>query len=134
MKKERYYPITMCGAFFTEEYLEMIKDVVAQVDEDLEIVDFIKTFLQTGTDFSQYPSYMKEIVMVHSNDILYEEDTNEKGYYMGIPFFEVPEHFSVKRVCIDLRNLYLSSGIITEDVHPDTIRVFSKILKVMKDE
>lgn len=124
----------MCGAFFTEEYLEMVKDVVAQVDEDLEIVDFIKTFLQTGTDFSQYPSYMKEIVMVHSNDILYEEDTNEKGYYMGIPFFEVPEHFSVKRVCIDLRNLYLSSGIITEDVHPDTIRVFSKILKVMKDE
>jgi hypothetical protein len=77
---------------------------------------------------------MKEIVMVHSNDILYEEDTNEKGYYMGIPFFEVPEHFSVKRVCIDLRNLYLSSGIITEDVHPDTIRVFSKILKVMEDE
>lgn len=133
MEKEKYYPITMCGAFFTIEYLEVIKDVVANVENDLDLVDFIKQFIQTGTDFSQYPSFMKEIVMIHNTDILYEENS-EEGYYLGIPFFEVPEHFSVKRVCIDMRSLLISAGILDENIHPDTIRVFSKILKVLEDD
>ena len=115
-------------------YIEVIKDVVAQVDEDLELADFVKQFLETGTDLSQYPSFMKEIVMVHNTDILYEENDEEPGYYIGIPFFEVPEHFSIKRVCIDIRNLFISSGLIDEDVHADTIKVFSKILTVEEEE
>lgn len=123
----------MCGAYFTSEYIDVIKKItfgMTDDDGDFEIVDHVKAFLETETDMSQYPDYMKEIVMVGNDDILYEEKDIEEGYYIGIPFFEVPEHFSVKRVCIDVRNLFVSSGLISDDMHPDTIRVFSKILKV----
>ena len=132
MSKLKYYPMTMCGAFFTEEYLNLIKEVV--MDEDTDITDYIKEYLQTGTDLTQYPSYMKEVVMVHNTDVLYEEEDSEPGFYVGVPFFEVPEHFSIKRVCIDIRKLFVSSGLVTDDIHPDTIKVFSKIIKVEEDD
>ena len=122
----------MCGAFFTEEYLDLVKEVV--MDEDTDITDYIKEYLQTGTDLTQYPSYMKEVVMVHNTDVLYEEEDSEPGFYVGVPFFEVPEHFSIKRVCIDIRKLFVSSGLVTDDIHPDTIKVFSKIIKVEEDD
>lgn len=132
MRKLKYYPMTMCGAFFTEEYLDLVKEVV--MDEDTDITDYIKEYLQTGTDLTQYPSYMKEVVMVHNTDVLYEEEDSEPGFYVGVPFFEVPEHFSIKRVCIDIRKLFVSSGLVTDDIHPDTIKVFSKIIKVEEDD
>jgi hypothetical protein len=132
MSKSKYYPMTMCGAFFTEEYLDLVKEVV--MDEDTDITDYIKEYLQTGTDLTQYPSYMKEVVMVHNTDVLYEEEDSEPGFYVGVPFFEVPEHFSIKRVCIDIRKLFVSSGLVTDDIHPDTIKVFSKIIKVEEDD
>lgn len=132
MGKSKYYPMTMCGAFFTEEYLDLVKEVV--MDEDTDITDYIKEYLQTGTDLTQYPSYMKEVVMVHNTDVLYEEEDSEPGFYVGVPFFEVPEHFSIKRVCIDIRKLFVSSGLVTDDIHPDTIKVFSKIIKVEEDD
>ena len=133
MSTMKYYPMTMCGAFFTDEYLELIREVVID-NSELDLPDFVKDYLQTGTDFSQYPPYMKEIVMVHNTDVLYEEDDSEPGYYVGVPFFEVPEHFSMKRVGIDVRNLFISSGIVTDDIHPDTVKVFSKIIKVEEDD
>lgn len=132
MSKSKYYPMTMCGAFFTEEYLDIVREIL--MDEDIDVTDYIKEYLQTETDLSQYPPYMKEIVMVHNTDVLYEEDDTETGYYVGIPFFEVPEHFSIKRVCIDIRKLFVASGLIPDDIHPDTIKVFSKIIKVEEDD
>lgn len=132
MKKEKYYPITVCGTFFTESYVSLIKSVVIQNenDDDYSLTEFLKDFFETGVDLSQYPSFMKDIVMVHSSDILYDDEISEPGYYLGIPFFEVPEHFSIKRICIDVRNLFISSGFMSDDVHPDSVKVFTKILKV----
>lgn len=134
MKKDKYYPITVCGTFFTESYVSLIKSVVIQNenDDDYSLTEFLKDFFETGVDLSQYPSFMKDIVMVHSSDILYDEEIDEPGYYLGIPFFEVPEHFSIKRICIDVRNLFISSGFMSDDVHPDSVKVFTKILKVQE--
>lgn len=134
---EKFYPITMCGAYFTSEYIEAVRKIVFSMGEDecdFEIVEYIKSFLETETDMSQYPTYMKEIVMVCNDDILYEEGEEDPGYYIGIPFFEVPDHFSMKRVCIDVRNLFIASGLISDEMHPDTIRVFSKVLKVEEED
>lgn len=130
---KHYFPLTLCGAFFTQEYIDYIRDDVAMVENDLDIVEFVKSFLETETDLSQYPPYMKEIIMVHKDDILYDEK-KEDGYYIGIPLFDIPDHFSLKRICIDINALFHSSKLLDDSAPLNAIVVFSKIIKVTYDE
>jgi hypothetical protein len=128
-----YYPLTICGAFFTKEYIDYLKNDIAFVKEDIEIVTFIKQFLETETDLSQYPDYMKEIVMVYKDDFLYEEN-KEDGYYIGIPLFDIPDHFSMKRICIDINNLMRAAKILDDNAPLNAITIFSKILVVTDED
>lgn len=127
-KKEKYVPIVLCGSFFD---VADVKDAFS-LSEEVCIEDVTEKFKEffLGIDFNEYPNFMKNMVLVHSDKILYEENDDIKGYYVGIPFFDVPEQFSIKRVCLDVRNLFVNSGFVTDDIDADFIKVFAKILKV----
>lgn len=124
----------MSGAFFTEDYIDLVKfSKLGELAKDLDNVEFMKDYFD-GVDFSQYSNYMREVIMIHSDDILYDEDLEEKGFYIGIPLYEIPEHLSIKRICIDVRTLLTNSGFIDSDVDMNAIKIFSKILKIEEEE
>lgn len=127
-KKEKYVPIVLCGSFFD---VDDVKEAFS-LSEEVCVEDVTEKFKEffLGIDFNEYPTFMKNMVLIHSDKILYEDTDEAKGYYVGIPFFDVPEQFSIKRVCLDVRNLFVNSGFLTEDVDPNFIKVFAKILKV----
>lgn len=127
-KREKYYAIVMCGSFFAESDLKDAFEFSSS-DTVTDMTDKFKGFFD-GLDFSQYSEFMKHLIMIHSSKILYEENDKEPGYYVGIPFYSVPEHFSVKRVCVDVRNLFVNSGLISDDIDTGFVKLFSKILKI----
>jgi len=127
-KNEKYYPIVICGAFFAEVDLKEPFEF-SETDTIVDITEKFKGFFD-GVDFTQYPEFMKHIIMMHSTNVLYEEKDDEPGFYVGVPFYCVPDHFSVKRVCVDVRNLFINSGLIPDDVDPNFIKLFSKIIKI----
>lgn len=126
-KKQKYVPIVLAGSFFDEE---IIRDALEVSSESIEDITELFKGLFSDFNFSEYPEFMKNVVLIHTSKILYEDVGETKGYYIGLPYFEVPDHFSIKRVCLDVRSLFVSVGIIPEDISPDFVRVFSKILKV----
>lgn len=127
-KKEKYVPIVLCGSFFD---VDDVKEAFS-LPEEVCVEDVTEKFKEffLGIDFNEYPNFMKNMVLIHSDKILYEDTDEIKGYYVGIPFFDVPEQFSIKRVCLDVRNLFVNSGFLPDDIDPDFIKVFAKILKV----
>ena len=126
-KNEKYYPIVICGSFFAESDLKDAFEV-SEIDTIADVTEKFKGFFE-GVDFTQYPELMKHMIMIHSSNVLYEEK-DEPGFYVGIPFYCVPDHFSVKRVCIDVRNLFVNTDLIPEDIDLNFIKLFSKIVKI----
>ena len=130
MSGEKYYSLVLCGAFFTEEYVEFVKlSHDGYMSANVDNTDFLQKFF-TKVDYSKHTNYTKEMVIIHSDDILYDEDIEEKGWYIGIPLYDIPEHLSIKRVCIDVRNLLTDSKFVDNDIPADAITIFSKVLKV----
>lgn len=131
---EKYYAITLCGAFFFEdELIDFISDKIGEDASTKELIELMALFFD-GVNFSQYSPFMKEVIMIHTDNVLYESDDPErKGVYIGIPFIQVPDHFSIKRVCVDVRNLFINSEIIDESAEADFVTVFNKILKVKEE-
>lgn len=130
MSGEKYYSLVLCGAFFTEDYVEFVKlSLGKSTSANVENIDFLQTFFTT-VDFSKHTNYTKELVIIHSDDILYDEDIDEKGWYIGIPLYDIPDHLSIKRVCIDVRNLLTDCKFVDNDIPADAITIFSKVLKV----
>ena len=83
----------------------------------------------SSADFSQYPAHMKELIIVHTSSLVQYDEEYEEGFYIGISLFEIPEHFSMKRICIDIRTLFINSGFVPEDIHPDFVSIKAKVLK-----
>lgn len=130
--KDTYYAITMCGSFFLESDLrDFIESIIGEDAKEVDLQEMLGLFFE-GVNFEQYSAFMKNIIMIHTDNILYETD-EEKGVYIGLPFMEVPEHFSIKRVCIDVRNLFINAGIIDDEMDPEFVKVFNKIL-ILRDE
>jgi len=127
-KKEKYVPIVLCGSFFE---ISDVKEAF-ELSEEVSIEDVTEKFKNffLGVDFNEYPEFMKNMILIHSDKILYEDKDEIKGYYVGIPFFDVPENFSIKRVCIDVRNLFVNSGFVSGEIDSDFVKVFAKILKI----
>lgn len=122
-----YYSLTMCGAFFTKEYINMLK-IANGISKEEDDVEFIKDLFEV-IDFTQHSSYLKDIVVIDSSDILYDEALDDAGYYIGIPLYDVPEHLSIKRINIEVRSVLIAANVITNDVDSEAIRLFSKVLK-----
>jgi len=127
-KKEKYVPIVLCGSFFD---VDDVTEAFSPKDEVCveDVTEHFRNFFN-GVDFNAYPEFMKNMVLVHSDKILYEDKDEIKGYYVGIPFFDVPEHFSIKKVCLDVRNLFVNTGFISDDIDAGFVKVFAKILRV----
>lgn len=133
-QKDVYYAITMCGSFFLESDLrEFITEKIGEDAGEAELQELLSLFFD-GINFNQYSAFMKNVIMIHTDNVLYESEEEEKGVYIGLPFFDVPDHFSVKRVCIDVRNLFINAGIIDDDMDSEFVKVFNKILILKDDE
>ncbi len=122
----KYYPMLMCGAFFPTEALDILRETVDEnIKDNLELFKI----LFSNADFSSQPAYAKELHVIHnSSTISYEEQ--EDGYYVGVPYHQIPEHVSPKRASIDIRNVFLISGIIDEDIDPDFVSMIATVVKV----
>ena len=127
--KETFYPIVMCGSFFATSDLEPFLKDIDENDIVSELTEKFKEFFE-GVDFTQYPAFMKHLIMIHTSQILYEDAEEDAGFYVGLPFYSVPEHFSIKRMTVDVRNLFVNSGLVPDSVDPNFVKVFAKILKV----
>jgi len=127
-KKEKYTPIVLCGSFLDIDDIRDAFDLTDDVSIEA-VTEKLKDFFGK-LDFNDYPDYMRHVVLIYSDNILYDDSDDLKGYYIGIPFYEIPEQFSIKRACLDVRTLFVNSGLIPNEVDPDFIRIFSKILKL----
>lgn len=127
-KKEKYVPIVLCGSFFDIEDIRGSFGLAEDVEIDV-VSEKLKQFFG-NLDFNEHADFMKKMILIYSDNILYENVDSVKGYYIGVPFYEIPEQFSIKRVCLDVRNLFVHSGFIPEEIDPDFVKVFSKILRL----
>lgn len=121
----------MCGAFYPETTLkELAVSIIGnEKAEEIELSEFMEIFFE-NIDFTSQPNYIEEVVMIHSANVYDAESEIEPGYFIGVPLFAAPENMSVKRLCIDVRTFLETINLLPHDCHPDTVKLFAKIIQV----
>lgn len=121
----------MCGAFYPETTLkELAVSIIGnEKAEEIELSEFMEIFFE-NIDFTSQPNYIEEVVMVHSANVYDAESEIEQGYFIGVPLFAAPENMSVKRLSIDVRTFLETINLLPHDCHPDTVKLFAKIIQV----
>lgn len=129
-KKKEQYPIGLCGTFFSTEFLEELKEeVLEEVNDKIELKDFYNEFIGKF-NFKDY-EHVKNFVMIHSKNVkFYDNEDLVDGYFIGVNIFDVPEHFSMKRIKIDVRNVMEQIGLIYKDEDPETIQIIPQIIEI----
>lgn len=133
-KTEKYYPIVVCGAFYTTDSIrDLIQMVLGaeyeNVKDEIDLDGFMSVYFE-NVDYSKSAPYIKEILCIKSEDIYDPDEELVEGYLIGIPLFGAPEHMSMKRLTIDMRQFLENNNLLPEESHPDTVKIYSKILKV----
>lgn len=125
------YPLVLCGAFYPETTLKELADSIIGTEkaEEIELSAFMEIFFE-NVEFENQPKYIEEVVMIHSESVYDAESEIEPGYFIGVPLFAAPENMSVKRLCIDVRSFLESINLLPHDCHPDTVKLFAKIIQV----
>lgn len=126
-KKLKYVPVVLCGSFFETEYLNSLKkEVMKEADEKIDLISFLEAFFKS-VDSTKMP-IIKDMLLVNSNQVLDNEDV--EGFYIGINFLSVPEHVSIKRATIDVRELFEKSGLMSPEEDSDAVGVFARVVKI----
>ena len=110
-KKKEYASLSMIGTFFDIDYMEEMKSVVLEKDNDsVELLDFYRNFFSVG-DMKKY-EYLKTLVLVNINSTMKSsEEKDVEGFFVGILLDTAPEHLSIKRIKIDLRTYFEEIGL-----------------------
>lgn len=128
-KKKTYVPFVMIGCFFPTDFLEELKEIVMEEENDkIELIPFLQGFL-AGGDMKDY-EYIKNMVMFDvDNTVKYPDEEYPSGFYIGIPMVNLPEHLSVKRIKIDMRKYFEDIGLIDKDEDPDAILLIERVVE-----
>lgn len=130
-----YFPITMVGGFFEEDYLLDFKELVMKDTSKTSILDFLSKYLEQY-NLSMFPEYAKTFTIIHNQNFNENpgESNGEPGFYIGVNIFSIPEHFSIKRARIDIRGALVTCGLIDPEAHTDSITLFSDVIKVRMEK
>lgn len=128
-KKKIQLPIAFCGSYFPKDYVnELKKEVLEEIDDEIEPLEFLKDFIGSF-DFSDF-QHLKQFLVIDSSMVEQNGEDLPEGYYIGVDFLSLPEHFSQKRAKIDVRKVFEDVGMIGNDEDPDTVQIFNRILNV----
>lgn len=127
-----HYPFVIVGGFFEWDYVD---DVSAHIAECLRVPVFLEE-LFNKFDFSNHPEYLKNVISICSSamKVNHKQHSEDHGYYIGIPITFLPEHISIKRASIDVRNLFIDMRILQKDAHPDSVALITKVVNDVYEE
>ena len=88
----------MIGCFFPTDFLEELKEIVMEEENDeIELIPFLQGFL-AGGDMKDY-EYIKNMIMLDvDNTIKYPDEEYPSDSILVSPFVNLPEHLSVKEL------------------------------------
>lgn len=127
-KKKHYASLSMIGTFFDIDYLEEVKEVILEEEnEKVSLIEFYRNFLSVG-DRKKY-EYLKDLVLVDLNSTVKEDDEKDaEGFFVGILLDSAPEHLSIKRIKIDLRTYFEEIGIMSKEEESDAIGLIERVV------
>lgn len=127
-KKKEYASLSMIGTFFDIDYMEEMKSVVLEKDNDsVELLDFYRNFFSVG-DMKKY-EYLKTLVLVNINSTMKSsEEKDVEGFFVGILLDTAPEHLSIKRIKIDLRTYFEEIGAMSKEEEIDAIGIIERVV------
>jgi len=133
-KEEKYYPVVVCGAFYTKESIQDLAQIILgaeyeNIKDEMNLDSFMEVYFE-NVDYSKSAPHIKEILCIKTSDLYEVHEDYMDGYLIGVPLFAAPEHLSLKRLTIDVRQFLENNNLLPEDCHPDTVKIYSKILKV----
>lgn len=117
MKASDLIPLAFVGCFvadntlqewFEEQektYVPTMKDISATVTE----------ILQTSTTEEDRTLIQQVLMFPRFVVVGDEEEDDQNGWYIGIDSFMLPQHASMKRIIIDLRNIFIKSELFFDD-------------------
>lgn len=103
------------------------------IKDEIDIDAFMSVYFE-NIDYSKSSPHIKEILCIKTEDIYDPDETLVEGYLVGVALFDAPEHISMKRLTIDVRQFLENNNLLPEESHPDTVKIYSKILKVVESE
>jgi hypothetical protein len=110
--KYEILPFVFVGTFFEYEYILNICKVEIPEENELELSKKVsKLIIKNGYDFDE--DY--KIFCVSSNDLnIFKRD----GVFIGCSVANIPEHMSIKRFKIDVRELLIKIKLLHENSEP----------------
>lgn len=84
--------------------------------------------------FEDLPDFMTDITVVENVDILGESVEETSTFYIGYLIKTFSPDYSIKRMCLETRNLLEKIGLLKKDDHPDAIKIYEFIIKREIDE
>lgn len=120
-------PVALCGILFPKDYLEELKEqILEEFNDEVDLIGFLQEFIG-NFDFSQLPHFKNFLVIPTDSVVKYGESTPD-GYYVGVNFFDLPEHFSQKRAKIDVRKVFEDIGLIDSEEDVEAVQIFNLVL------
>ena len=93
--------------------------------------EFYRQFIG-GFDYKEFPHFQNSHFLLINqnkvNNIIVEDGVN--GYFVGVDILDLPEHFSIKRMKIDVRNVLEQLGLLSDDEDSDVIQTTGMILEI----
>lgn len=131
-KKKELLSVTFCGTFFPTEFLEKLKEIILEEENDeIELTEFYRQFIG-GFDYKEFPHFQNShFLLINQNNVknITVEDGVD-GYFVGVDILDLPEHFSIKRMKIDVRNVLEQLGLLSDDEDSDVIQTTGMILEI----
>ena len=126
-KKKELLSVTFCGTFFPTAFLEKLKEIILEEENDEIYRQFIG-----GFDYKEFPHFQNShFLLINQNNVknITVEDGVD-GYFVGVDILDLPEHFSIKRMKIDVRNVLEQLGLLSDDEDYDVIQTTRMILEI----
>lgn len=131
-KKKELLSVTFCGTFFPTEFLEEIKKIVLEEDnDDVELEEFYRQFIG-GFDYKEFPHFQTSHFLLINQEKVKNITVADgvAGYFIGVDLLDLPEQFSIKRIKIDVRNILEQLGLISDEEDSDIIQTTGMIIEL----
>jgi len=131
-KKKELLSVTFCGTFFPTEFLEEIKKIVLEEDnDDVELEEFYRQFIG-GFDYKEFPHFQTSHFLLINQEKVKNISVADgvAGYFIGVDLLDLPEQFSIKRIKIDVRNILEQLGLISDEEDSDIIQTTGMIIEL----
>lgn len=135
--KAKHIAYNMIGVFVKYEYLEYVLDEIYKDDrtyntakKNYSLPEIFVAWMAVQ-DYSNVDDHIKFII-VDSKELSYTP--KQEGYIIGVELNRFPEHFSIKRMKVDVRNLLERFSIVTQEHHPETVKLFELCIEVGQED